>query len=43
MFKFLWDAAASAGDAGIRKKVLGSGHRPSDSASHHNTAPIISK
>ena len=35
-------AAASAADAGIHKKVLGSGHnRPSSSASH-NTTLIIS-
>ena len=35
-------AAASAADAGIHKKILGSGHnRPSSSASH-NTTLIIS-
>ena len=36
-------AAASAADAGIHKKILGSGHRPSSSASHNdNTTLIIS-
>ena len=35
-------AAASAPDAGIHKKILGSGHRPSDSASHNNATLIIS-
>ena len=36
-------AAASAADAGIHKKILGSGHnRPSSSASHNTTALIIS-
>ena len=34
-------AAASAADAGIRKKILGSGRNPSDSASHNNTILII--
>ena len=35
-------AAASAADAGIHKKILGSGHRPLPSALHNNTALIIS-
>ena len=35
-------AAASAADPGIHKKVLGSGHHSSDSASHNNTILIIS-
>ena len=36
-------AAASAADAGIHKKILGSGHnRPSSSASHNTTTLIIS-
>ena len=36
-------APASAADAGIHKKILGSGHnRPSSSASHNTTALIIS-
>ena len=34
-------AAASAADAGIHKKILGSGKRPLDSTSH-NTTLIIS-
>ena len=34
--------AASAADPGIHKKVLGSGHHSSDSASHNNTILIIS-
>ena len=34
-------AAASAGDARIHKKILGSGHRPSSSTSHNNTATLI--
>ena len=34
-------AAASAADAGIHKKILGSGNHPSSSASH-NTTLIIS-
>ena len=34
-------AAASVADAGIRKKILGSGRNPSDSASHNNTILII--
>ena len=35
-------AATSAADVGIHKKILGSGHRPSNSASHNNTILIIS-
>ena len=35
-------AAASAADAGIHKKILGSGNRPSSSASHMTTL-IVSK
>ena len=35
-------AAASAADAGIHKKILGSGKHPSDSALHNNTILIIS-
>ena len=36
-------AAASAADAGIHKKILGSGHnRPSSSASHNLTTLIVS-
>ena len=36
-------AATSAADAGIHKKILGSGHnRPSSSASHNTTTLIIS-
>ena len=35
-------AAASAADAGMHKKILGSGHHPSDSASHNNTILIVS-
>ena len=36
-------AAAAAADAGIHKKILGSAHRPSSSASHNNnTIRIIS-
>ena len=34
-------AAASAEDAGIHKKILGSDKHPSDSASHNNTILII--
>ena len=34
-------AAASAADAGIHKKILGSGHHPSSSASHSNNAILI--
>ena len=33
---------ASIADAGIHKKILGSGHHPSESASHNNTTLIIS-
>ena len=33
-------AAASAADAGIHKKILGSGNRPSSSASHMTTLII---
>ena len=35
-------AAASAADEGIHKKILGSGHRSTFSASHNNTMLIIS-
>ena len=35
-------AAASAVDAGIHKKILGSGNHPSDTALHNNTVLIIS-
>ena len=35
-------AAASAVDAGIHKKILGSGHRHSSSSASHNTTPVIS-
>ena len=35
-------AAASSADAGIHKKILGSGKPPPDSASHNNTILIIS-
>ena len=35
-------AAASAVDARIHKKILGSGKHPSDSALHNNTILIIS-
>ena len=35
-------AAAAAADAGIHKKILGSAHCPSSSASHNNTIRIIS-
>ena len=35
-------AAASAADAGIYKKILGSGKHPLDSASHNNSILIIS-
>ena len=35
-------AAASAADAGIHKKIIGSGHRHSSSASHNNITLIIS-
>ena len=39
----LWlTAAASTADARIHKKILGSGHHPSDSAPHNNTILIIS-
>ena len=34
-------AAASAADAGIHKKILGSGHQPSSSASHYNNTILI--
>ena len=34
-------AAASTADAGIHKKILGSGHRPSSSASHNNITILI--
>ena len=35
-------AAASAADAGMHKKILGSGHnRPSSSASHNNTITTL--
>ena len=36
------NAAASAADTGIHKKILGSGKHPSDSGSHNNTILIIS-
>ena len=35
-------AAASAADAGIHKKILGSGNCPSSSVLHNNTTLIIS-
>ena len=35
-------AATSAADSGIHKKILGSGHYPSSSASYNNTILIIS-
>ena len=35
-------AAASAADARIHKKILGSGHHPSDSTLHNNAILIIS-
>ena len=35
-------AAASAADAGIHKKILRSGHHPSDSGLDNNTILIIS-
>ena len=35
-------AAASAADAGIHKKILGSGRRHSSSSALHNTTLIIS-
>ena len=35
-------AAASASDAGIHKKILGSGHHPSDSTLHNNAILTIS-
>ena len=35
-------AAASTADAGIRKKILGSGRRHSSSSASHNTTLIIS-
>ena len=35
-------AAASGADAGIHKKILGSGHRASSSTSHNNTKLFIS-
>ena len=35
-------AAASEADREIHKKILGSGHQPSDSASHNDTILIIS-
>ena len=34
-------AIASAADAGIHKKILGSGHCPSSSASHNNNITLI--
>ena len=34
-------AAASAADAGIHKKILGSGHRPSPFTLHNSTILII--
>ena len=34
-------AAASAADAGIHKKILGSGHRPSPLTLHNSTILII--
>ena len=34
-------AVASAADAGIHKKILGSGHRHSSSASHNNNITLI--
>ena len=34
-------AAASAADAGIHKKILGSGHRHSSSSASHNTTTLI--
>ena len=34
--------AASAADAGIHRKILRSGHHPSDSVLHNNTILIIS-
>ena len=34
-------AAASAADAGIHKKILGSGSRPSSSVSHNNNTILI--
>ena len=34
-------AAASTGDTRIHKKILGSGHRPSDFASHNTTLIIL--
>ena len=42
LIPLVWTAAASAGDAGIHKKVLGSAHHPPDSTSHDNTILIIS-
>ena len=42
LIPLVWTAAASAGDAEIHKKVLGSAHHPSDSTSHDNTILIIS-
>ena len=35
-------AAVSAADAGIHKKIVGSGKHPSDSASHNNAVLVIS-
>ena len=35
-------AAASAADARIHKKILGSGHHPSDSTLHNNAILTIS-
>ena len=34
-------AAVSAADAGIHKKIVGSGKHPSDSASHNNAVLVI--
>ena len=34
--------AASAADAGIHRKILRSGHHPSDSVLHNNTILVIS-
>ena len=42
LIPLVWTAAASAEDAEIHKKVLGSAHHPSDSTSHDNTILIIS-
>ena len=42
LIPLVWNAAASARDAGIHKKVLWSGNHHSDSALHDNTILIIS-